>query len=66
MDCGDPGYLPNTARTGGQFTYGHTVEYDCESGFHLEDRNFGSTRFTLTCQANGEWTKGTTCVGKFF
>ncbi|XP_070558431.1 sushi, von Willebrand factor type A, EGF and pentraxin domain-containing protein 1-like [Ptychodera flava] len=55
MDCGDPGDVDNAEREGDQFTYSHTVTFNCNEGHYSDGNN------VITCQANGTWTEKPQC-----
>ncbi|XP_023234733.1 sushi, von Willebrand factor type A, EGF and pentraxin domain-containing protein 1-like [Centruroides sculpturatus] len=49
ISCGFPGYLNNGFISGRSYLYQDTIQYFCNSGYHLKG---GSIR---TCQADGYW-----------
>ena len=59
ISCGDPDVIFNGTRTGQDFTYGSTVNYECNSGFKLIGVR------SRTCQDSGNWSgEPPTCNGK--
>ena len=59
ISCGDPGAISNGTRTGEDFSFGRTVNYECDSGFKL----IGSRN--RTCQDSGQWSgEPPTCNGR--
>ena len=60
INCGNPGLVSNSTRTGSDFTIGGTVNYECDTGFNLTGpRN-------RTCLGSGEWSgESPTCNGGY-
>lgn len=50
VTCGDPGSISNGNIDRNQFTYGDTIQYNCNTDFMLIDGSL-----TRTCQLNGLW-----------
>lgn len=61
INCGDPGVPTNGVRLGNDFTYNHTVAFQCSPGFTMD----ADRASTLICTKDRTWN-GTKplCKGK--
>lgn len=61
INCGDPGVPANGVRLGNDFTYNHTVTFQCSPGFMMD----ADRASTLICTKDRTWN-GTKplCKGK--
>lgn len=61
INCGDPGVSANGVRLGSDFTYNHTVSFQCSPGFTMD----ADRASTLICTKDRTWN-GTKplCKGK--
>lgn len=61
INCGDPGVPANGVRLGNDFTYNHTVAFQCSPGFTMD----ADRASTLICTKDRTWN-GTKplCKGK--
>lgn len=61
IHCGDPGVPANGVRLGNDFTYNHTVSFQCSPGFNMD----ADRASTLICTKDRTWN-GTKplCKGK--
>ncbi|ROK35857.1 CUB and sushi domain-containing protein 1 [Anabarilius grahami] len=51
INCGDPGVPANGIRLGSDFTYGHTVSFQCSPGFTMD----ADRASTLICTKDRTW-----------
>eukprot|EP00929_Paragymnodinium_shiwhaense_P066503 TRINITY_DN3336_c0_g1_i3.p1 TRINITY_DN3336_c0_g1~~TRINITY_DN3336_c0_g1_i3.p1 ORF type:complete len:3781 (+),score=899.34 TRINITY_DN3336_c0_g1_i3:54-11396(+) len=61
--CGKPTEVPHATptTTGDVFFDSPPVEYTCEEGYTLDGAPGGDTTFTISCQANKQFTAAQTC-----
>ncbi|XP_013394336.1 sushi, von Willebrand factor type A, EGF and pentraxin domain-containing protein 1 isoform X2 [Lingula anatina] len=50
ISCRDPGLLNGGTRTGTDFRFGHSVIYQCDTGYRLSGASI------LTCEGRGRWS----------
>ena len=48
--CEQPEIVPQTTRSGDVFTFGKTITYNCEEGYHMVRGNR-----SMTCGPEGTW-----------
>lgn len=51
INCGDPGVPANGVRLGSDFTYNHTVSFQCSPGFNMD----ADRASTLICTKDRTW-----------
>ena len=66
VKCDDPGIVPNTMRSAGDFNYDSSVTYTCNDGYRLTPTVADPQSFTITCGSDGTWDDTLQqCIGTF-